>query len=54
MLNTWWCMDCLTPVELSKHGRCESCDSEAVTPAGFGAGAPEAMLREAVSSLSPV
>jgi Zn finger protein HypA/HybF involved in hydrogenase expression len=29
-MERWWCMDCLAPVELDKHGRCASCDSEAV------------------------
>ncbi len=28
--NHWWCMDCRTAVELDKHGRCGSCESEAV------------------------
>jgi hypothetical protein len=32
MNNTWWCMDCRSSVELDKHGRCESCESEAVDP----------------------
>jgi hypothetical protein len=30
----WWCMDCHTEVELDKHGRCGSCESEAVDPVG--------------------
>jgi hypothetical protein len=29
-MKRWWCMDCRVPVELNKHGRCESCESEAV------------------------
>ena len=29
-MKLWWCMDCKVHVELSKHGRCESCESEAV------------------------
>ena len=53
MMNLWWCMDCLAPVELDTHGRCESCASEAVTPAGPGAGAPEAMLGGALPSVFP-
>jgi Zn finger protein HypA/HybF involved in hydrogenase expression len=28
--NHWWCMDCLAEVELDTHGRCGSCESEAV------------------------
>jgi hypothetical protein len=29
-MNRWWCMDCRSPVELDKHGRCGSCESEAI------------------------
>ena len=29
-MNRWWCMDCRSAVELDMHGRCESCESEAV------------------------
>src|ERR1700676_540311 len=31
-MNYWWCMDCRSAVELDRHGRCASCDSEAVDP----------------------
>jgi len=30
MMNRWWCMDCRSAVELDTHGRCASCESEAV------------------------
>jgi hypothetical protein len=30
MLNRWWCMDCRSAVDLNRHGRCASCESEAV------------------------
>ncbi len=29
-MKRWYCMDCRSPVELNKHGRCEGCESEAV------------------------
>jgi hypothetical protein len=29
-MKRWWCMGCQAEVGLSKHGRCEVCDSEAV------------------------
>ncbi len=29
-MKHWWCMGCQAEVKLSKHGRCEVCDSEAV------------------------
>jgi hypothetical protein len=29
-MNRWWCMDCRSAVDLDKHGRCGSCESEAV------------------------
>jgi hypothetical protein len=29
-MKRWWCMGCQAEVKLSKHGRCEICDSEAV------------------------
>lgn len=29
-MKRWWCMGCQAEVKLSKHGRCEMCDSEAV------------------------
>jgi len=32
MLNRWWCMDCRSTVNLDRHGRCGSCESEAVDP----------------------
>jgi hypothetical protein len=31
-MNYWWCMDCRSAVELDRHGRCASCQSEAVDP----------------------
>jgi hypothetical protein len=31
-MNRWWCMDCRLAVELDSHGRCGSCESEAVDP----------------------
>jgi hypothetical protein len=40
-MNRWWCMDCRSAVELDKHGRCGSCESEAVdsmSPRGGQAG----------------
>lgn len=29
-MKRWWCMGCQAEAKLSKHGRCEICDSEAV------------------------
>ena len=29
-MKVWWCMDCGSQVELSRHGRCQYCESEAV------------------------
>ncbi len=29
-MNRWYCMDCKSEVELDRHGRCGSCESEAV------------------------
>jgi hypothetical protein len=29
-MNHWWCMDCRLAVNLDRHGRCGSCESEAV------------------------
>jgi Zn finger protein HypA/HybF involved in hydrogenase expression len=29
-MNRWWCMDCRSAVDLDAHGRCGSCESEAV------------------------
>jgi len=29
-MNRWWCMDCRSAVDLDLHGRCGSCESEAV------------------------
>ena len=29
-MNRWWCMDCRLAVDLDRHGRCGSCESEAV------------------------
>ena len=37
-MNRWWCMDCRLPVELDKHGRCGSCESEAVDAVNFQGG----------------
>jgi hypothetical protein len=30
MRKSWWCVDCRTPIELDKHGRCGVCGSNAV------------------------
>jgi hypothetical protein len=30
MESKWWCVDCRTPVDLDRHGRCGSCGSDAV------------------------
>lgn len=44
-MNRWWCMDCRSAIELDKHGRCESCESEAVDSlnprGGQGGSAPQ-------------
>jgi hypothetical protein len=29
-MKHWWCMGCQAEVKLNKHGRCETCESEAV------------------------
>jgi Zn finger protein HypA/HybF involved in hydrogenase expression len=29
-MKLWWCVECQAKVGLGKHGRCESCGSEAV------------------------
>jgi hypothetical protein len=29
-MKLWWCVECQAKVGLGKHGRCESCESEAV------------------------
>jgi len=29
-MKLWWCVECQAEVELSRHGRCEICESEAV------------------------
>jgi Zn finger protein HypA/HybF involved in hydrogenase expression len=34
-MSTWWCMDCQSPVELDTHGRCGSCESEAIDTIGL-------------------
>ncbi|HEV2340920.1 MAG TPA: hypothetical protein VGS15_03875 [Candidatus Acidoferrales bacterium] len=26
----WWCADCRVPINLDRHGRCDSCGSDAV------------------------
>ncbi|MGH9702113.1 MAG: hypothetical protein ACRD4K_01965 [Candidatus Acidiferrales bacterium] len=28
--RNWWCADCRAAVALSRHGRCETCNSEAL------------------------
>jgi hypothetical protein len=28
--KAWWCLDCRTPIELDRHGRCCICGSDAV------------------------
>lgn len=30
----WFCANCRTPRLLNRHGRCECCDSDAITPIG--------------------
>jgi hypothetical protein len=32
MRELWWCLDCRRMIELDRHGRCSSCDSDAVDP----------------------
>jgi hypothetical protein len=29
-MKRWFCMDCRNKVEIDRHGRCGTCDSEAV------------------------
>ena len=29
-MDRWYCMDCKSEVELDRHGRCGSCESEAI------------------------
>ena len=29
-MERWWCLDCRTSVELTRHGCCQICGSEAV------------------------
>ncbi len=29
-MNRWFCMDCRNKVQIDRHGRCATCDSEAV------------------------
>ena len=29
-MKLWWCVECQAKVGLGKHGRCETCGSEAV------------------------
>jgi hypothetical protein len=33
-MKRWLCMDCRSKVEIDRHGRCGTCDSEAVILAG--------------------
>ena len=30
MNEQWWCVDCVTTIELDSHGRCSTCGSDAV------------------------
>ena len=30
MKTQWWCVSCLTQIELDHHGRCGNCGSDAV------------------------
>jgi hypothetical protein len=30
MKNPWWCADCRASIELDRHGRCDTCGSDAV------------------------
>lgn len=41
-LDKWYCLDCKRVVMLNAHGRCERCDSDAVTW-------PESGKKEALS-----
>jgi hypothetical protein len=29
-MKLWWCVECQSNVRLGKHGKCETCESEAV------------------------
>jgi len=47
-MKHWWCMGCQAEVKLSKHGRCEVCDSEAVDllPSEADSNSPLSMTSE--------
>lgn len=30
MNKVWWCADCRIPTKLDRHGRCDTCGSDAV------------------------
>jgi hypothetical protein len=51
-MNRWWCMDCRSPVELDKHGRCGSCESEAVDSMSTqgGQAGPASLVQAAVNN----
>lgn len=52
IIKRWWCMDCRSAVNLDKHGRCESCASEAVDlfNPDTTQGSPVAMAETVVTS----
>jgi hypothetical protein len=37
MKTQWWCVSCLTQIELDHHGRCSNCGSDAVDRIEHGA-----------------
>ena len=51
-MNHWWCMDCRSAVDLDTHGRCGSCESEAVDPFHpcQGQQAPGSMAEAAITN----
>lgn len=36
MEKRWWCVSCLAQISLDKHGRCDTCGSDAVAMIGPG------------------
>ncbi len=37
MKTQWWCVSCLTQIQLDNHGRCSNCGSDAVDRIEHGA-----------------
>jgi Zn finger protein HypA/HybF involved in hydrogenase expression len=37
MKTQWWCVSCLTQIQLDSHGRCSNCGSDAVDRIEHGA-----------------